>query len=278
MFDLVALPLSIASGAAVTLWVVRRFPNRMLRPNFQKRQIPNACGLVLVVSSVLYFGGATQTENGQREVVAALYLIAGAGFGVLGLIDDLWGDRSVGGLGGHLRALMRGQVTTGAIKAIGGLVLGLACGWLLHPASWRSVLTAAVVAGMSNSLNLVDLRPGRCLSMFFVGLVPLAPKFAQVALNGSGAATHPLVFALAVAILLFAGERKAMFMLGDTGSNSFGAVLGVAYAIYLPDVRVQLAIAGMIVLFHAWTERHSLSRAIDNSPLLRRLDAKIGVR
>ncbi len=66
-------------------------------------------------------------------------------------------------------------------------------------------------------------------------------------------------------------------MLGDTGSNAFGAVLGVAGAIFFPPLWQAVLVVALLA-FQVWCERYSLSRVIENNPLLRRLDRKIGVR
>ena len=278
MFDLVYIPAALGLGALFTALIVRRYPERFVRPNFQQRQIPSACGLAFVIASIVYYGGSAAAGNAQHAAIEWLFVIAAAGFGLLGLLDDLKGDRSVGWLKGHLRALASGRVTTGAIKAIGGVLLALACGWIIHPADWRALLAALIIAGTANSLNLVDLRPGRCLTLFFAASIPLIPIITTMAMRGAGVSTLPIAFALIGAALLLIWERKALFMLGDTGSNAFGAVLGLSYAIYLPDIRAQAVIAALIVLLHIWTEGHSISRWIDSKPLLRRLDSKIGVR
>ena len=66
-------------------------------------------------------------------------------------------------------------------------------------------------------------------------------------------------------------------MLGDTGANSFGALLGVAYASMFPR-NGQVVLAILIIAFHIWTEKHSASKFIESHPTLRALDSKIGVR
>jgi len=158
------------------------------------------------------------------------------------------------------------------------VLLALACGWIIHPADWRALLAAVLIAGTANSLNLVDLRPGRCLTLFFAASIPILPIATTMAMRGAGMSTLPLAFALIGAALLLAWERQARFMLGDTGSNAFGAVLGLSYAIYLPDIRAQVVIAALILMLHIWTEGHSISRWIESKPLLCRLDSKIGIR
>ena len=120
-------------------------------------------------------------------------LLATAAAGALGALDDLAGDASSKGLRGHLMALRRGQVTTGAVKVVGLFITGvvaaaahaadhylaadhhlavdhhLAADHHLAPAGRRStgvldvLVGGAVVAGTANLVNLLDLRPGRAL-------------------------------------------------------------------------------------------------------------------
>lgn len=278
MLNLFAVPAAIVFGALAASWIVRRFPGRFCKSNFRGDRIPNSFGIAFVLAGIVYYGAQSVLQTPQRGVIFLLYVIAAAGFGGLGLADDLLGDRSTGGLKGHLKALLSGRVTTGAVKAIGGVALALVCGGVIHPGSWRMVLAALLIAGTANSLNLVDLRPGRCLTLFFAASLPVIAATIRMAAAGAGLSAFPFLFALLAAIVIFPNERRAKYMLGDCGSNSFGAALGLSYAIYLPDVRVQLAIGALILLLHAWTEGHSISKWIDSRPLLRRLDSKIGVR
>jgi UDP-N-acetylmuramyl pentapeptide phosphotransferase/UDP-N-acetylglucosamine-1-phosphate transferase len=65
-------------------------------------------------------------------------------------------------------------------------------------------------------------------------------------------------------------ERRRRVMLGDTGANLLGAAAGLA-ALSLPPAAVA-GVAAVLIAFHAWAERHSLSEWIDRHPLARRLD------
>ena len=277
MLNLILIPLSLLYGFAATAWMARRFAEKFVKPNFLGNAIPTAYGLVFVLASMLYYGAMGAATHAGAGI-NFLYLITATGFGILGLLDDLAGDRSVGGLKGHLLALVKGRVTTGAVKALGGVALALVIGWLLHPHSLLALVAAVLVAGTSNSLNLVDLRPGRCLAAFFAGAVPLAFVLGAMIAHGHGASTMPVVFAILAAASLFPWERVGRFMLGDTGATSFGAVLGLSYAVYVTDLRIQLALVFLIVVFHAWTEQNSLSKLIECTPLLSRIDRKIGIR
>ncbi|MDR3708396.1 MAG: hypothetical protein P4L33_08845 [Capsulimonadaceae bacterium] len=276
MLGLYAAIGAIVAGAGLTALAIRLAPGRFLRRNFQGRTIPNACGLAFVLAASGY-SAAFATMVPLHRTQALLFLVVAAGFGALGLIDDLYGDRTAGGLGGHFRALRSGKVTTGAVKAVGGVALALVCGWWADRSVAQAILAAVLIAGAANSLNLVDLRPGRCLALFFVGSLPVAACAPWAAPSHAWQSFSPSSFTVLCAILLYIGERRAKFMLGDTGANSFGAVLGLGFAIFLP-APAQIVIAALILVLHAWTERHSISRTIEASSILRRIDAKLGVR
>ena len=83
--------------------------------------------------------------------------------------------------------------------------------------------------------------------------------------------------AVAVALILYPLDASGRIMLGDTGSNAFGAVLGLSAALYFSPLW-QAVVVVLLILFQVWCERHSLSRTIEASPFLRGLDRKIGVR
>jgi UDP-N-acetylmuramyl pentapeptide phosphotransferase/UDP-N-acetylglucosamine-1-phosphate transferase len=209
------------------------------------------------------------------------FLIAVVGFGVLGLIDDIAGDRTAGGLRGHFRALIEHRrLTTGAVKFVGGVICALACAELTSGGHSPLLIRAIIIAGAANGLNLVDLRPGRCLTLFTLAYAPLLGFLLWrdlVTPSHLIVTALPVHFAMLTAACLYLSERNAKFMLGDTGSNAFGAVLGLGYAIFAPGIW-QWAAAIVIVAFHIWTERHSVSKLIESNRALRAIDRQIGVR
>ena len=93
----------------------------------------------------------------------------------LGLIDDTLGDRSSAatedrsaprGWRGHGGALLRGELSTGALKAAGSLGLALLAMSWLGLSNGRWLLAAAVLVLATNAFNLIDLRPGRAVKAF----------------------------------------------------------------------------------------------------------------
>ena len=239
------------------------------RENFRKQRIASMAGLAVVIGGAVFYA-AHSLLPGLVTPTAGVYLLVTLVFGGLGILDDVRGDRSVGGFRGHIGALRQGKVTTGLAKMLGGSAAALAAGFLLHHTSpWRAVLTALVIALTANTLNLLDLRPGRCLFGFSLG--------ALAVIAGHVAGGQLFFFAVAVAIVLYPLDARGFVMLGDTGSNAFGAILGVALSTTF-GWPVQLALVACMAGFQIWCERNSWSRTIEGNAVLRAIDVRIGVR
>ncbi|MEV5575388.1 hypothetical protein AB0L06_35565 [Spirillospora sp. NPDC052269] len=203
--------------------------------------------------------------SGRVRVAA---LVAGVGSGVLGGYDDLAGSGSSRGFRGHLAALAKGEVTTGAVKILGIGATGLAAA-ALAGSSARTVpgravdtlLNGAIVAASANLMNLFDLRPGRAIK---VGLLAGAP----LALTSSGSAVVAAPLGAAAALLPEdLGERA---MLGDTGANALGALLGLA-ATRLP-LGPRLAVLAGLVGLNGASEFVSFTKVIAGNPMLNKID------
>lgn len=202
--------------------------------------------------------------------VRAAALLAGAAAGVLGAYDDLAEQQVRKGLAGHLGALARGEVTTGAVKVLGLAVSGLAASAVVGgsggdgPPAWRAadvLAGGAVVAGAANLLNLLDLRPGRAL------------KATVLAGALTGSAGLPVAAAAAGASLgVLRDDLAERTMLGDTGANAAGALLGVAALAGLGR-RSRWALLSVLVALTVASEKVSFTAVIERTPVLRQLDA-----
>lgn len=198
-------------------------------------------------------------------------LLASAGGAAFGALDDHYGDSSNKGLRGHLGALARGEVTTGAVKILGIGATGLVCAILtdrrssadLHRAglSLSTLAGASVVAAAANLANLLDLRPGRTLKASILVGGPL------LAGPGGPAAAAALGAALAV----IAPDLRGESMLGDTGANAAGALLGVA-AIERLGPRGRLLLLSGLTTLTLTSERVSFTQVIESTPVLREID------
>jgi UDP-GlcNAc:undecaprenyl-phosphate/decaprenyl-phosphate GlcNAc-1-phosphate transferase len=192
----------------------------------------------------------------------------------LGLVDDLMGAERPDGPGaavrrgwrGHGAALARGELTTGTLKAVGslGLALGAMSWFQLPDARW--LLAVGVLVLATNAFNLLDLRPGRSAKAFValgaglaIGSERLRPLWA-------------LGLFIAPALVAAAYDLRERAMLGDTGANLLGALAGLWLVLTLsaPGQLVALALLAAITLYG---ELRSISRLVERTPLLRRLDS-----
>ncbi len=219
-------------------------PPALRRTNFRGNPVSLIAGPVAVLLLVL----------GSLLLGAWAAALAAGLAGAAGVYDDLRGDGSARGLAGHLRALARGRVTTGAVKVLVVGLAGVAAGVLLYGLSARGFVAAVVVAGTANLLNLFDLRPGRALK---VALLVALPALAWLVAG--------------VAAGLLPGDLRERTMLGDGGANALGAALGVALAERVPSLWLWL-IAAVVVALTLASEAVSFSRVIDRVPPLRWAD------
>ncbi len=239
------------------------------KSNYLGRRLPAAAGLLfpLIGLPALWFSGLE-----ARVRLSGLLVIAA--FGLVGLLDDLFGARrKARGLRGHLTALARGHVTTGAVKAIGGIAAGLAAGFMLHPGRPAAIaLDALLIALTANLLNLLDLRPGRCLKGF--GLLSAAALLAaflraeQAGVEGVSRLLGPIA---AAAIVSAPADLAGRTMMGDVGANVLGAAAGLALALSLGPWE-RFAAVVVLAAVHVVCERVSLSDLIARSRLLSFLD------
>jgi hypothetical protein len=157
----------------------------------------------------------------------------------IGLVDDLWSGPERG-----FRAHLRAGRTTGVLKLAGIPLYGFL--------RTRSVSGALVVGLSANALNQLDTRPGRALKAYVaVAVLVGAP--------------------LRVAVLLAPYDLREMAMLGDSGANALGALLGLNSVERITGRGRWLLIGGLVGLT-VLGERTSLGRLIERSPALRRVD------
>jgi UDP-N-acetylmuramyl pentapeptide phosphotransferase/UDP-N-acetylglucosamine-1-phosphate transferase len=197
-------------------------------------------------------------------------VVAGLGAGAFGALDDLVGDASSKGLRGHLAAARRGEVTTGAVKIAGLGATGLLTAWIvdrprLRTGVWTTLVGGAVIAGSANLVNLLDLRPGRALKVVLLLAAPLVA-------GGRGAQVSTAGAAAGAAVGTLPDDLAGRSMLGDTGANSAGALLGTALVARTGRRGRLLALAVLTALTLA-SEKVSFTKVIESTPGLRELDA-----
>lgn len=261
----------LLGGIAVFPALCRRWG--WLKPNYRGRIVLSSYGIIWWTFCTVLYAELAWVAAPETRSLSLAFLGASFGFGLLGLIDDLWGSAEAKGVRGHLRALRRGRVTTGLSKAIGGLVVAFVVAHLLQP-GWDAVLGALLVALMANAMNLLDMRPGRAVSVFIVLSVVMV-----IYLLGTGQTLTSafLGFIMAAALLLRRRDSAGEAMMGDVGSNLLGGVLGVAVVAGV-SLWGQGVVLILLIALHIVAERISLSQCIDRVPWAQRLDRMTGVR
>ncbi|WP_216666442.1 hypothetical protein [Actinomyces faecalis] len=218
---------------------------------------------------------------GRRAAGAAGLATAAAG--AAGLVDDLDqgahdGQTPTKGLAGHLGALAEGRVTTGALKiAVIGSGAALAGGVMAASAASHghrlravgdAVVRAVAIASWANVHNLLDLRPGRALKV--AGLLA-----TPVALTPASSGPVPAALARGALACVAAGAADDLAertMLGDTGANAVGALVGATLAAHPSRwLRAAGALTGTALVLAS--EKVSFSRVIARTPVLSALDA-----
>jgi UDP-N-acetylmuramyl pentapeptide phosphotransferase/UDP-N-acetylglucosamine-1-phosphate transferase len=261
---------ALVCHAAISL-LIRRFGWR--KENFKGQKIPSVFGLYIVAYGAI---GSLLGRYGSwgSDPAARLYLVTVLGFGLLGLADDLLGSRDVGGFRGHFKKLLlERRLTTGTAKAIGGGLIAVYVGYKTSGGAvglWA--LDAAVIALGANAMNLLDVRPGRTLFVFFLGLLLTA-----AATWGRLSAPAPVLAAAAAAGGTAYYDACGKAMLGDVGSNALGAVLGLTLALDVGLVGRTIA-AALFLAINICSERRSISELIEHHPVLAHIDSKLGVR
>jgi hypothetical protein len=196
-----------------------------------------------LLDALLACGPQAVNHRGLRlPVVGWVAGLRGGAVGAIaavGLADDAWS----GPERGFRRHLSSGR-TTGVLKLVAIPLVGLL--------ATRRVSAAVLVALAANGLNQLDTAPGRALKAYLAAAVLVdAPK--------------------GLAVLLLPYDLREMGMLGDAGSNSLGALLGLKSVGRLTGRGRAVAIgalAGLTLL----GESVSLGSLIERAPVLRDLD------
>jgi len=216
-WPLVAALIGLLTGFAVGRWAGPQLldalaTTNLLRINYRQRTVVAGLGVALAVGLLawagplalvggLSAGSGWAARNGVAMSGAAVAaVLAGLGFALLGLLDDLIQDHGSRGFRGHLLALRHGRLTGGGVKLLGGALVALVVAPLAVGSErpWYLMLVGAVViASSANLANLLDLRPGRCSKVFLplwvVGCLidPTAGAWSA-GLAGAAAGTFPL--------------------------------------------------------------------------------------
>lgn len=293
--------IGVCAGLGYVLRRKRIKASQWERTNFHGVTVSLRGGVAMAGASVASAAVASALSDQPRAALGGV--VASLGGGVAGYIDDVDqgahdGGKVAKGLKGHLGALAHGQVTTGVIKIAGIGASALAASALVGSKATSVsgkvadlALNTVLIAGTANLANLLDLRPGRALKATVLVATPLsyfscaaaktpawetsgAPSATPAApASASGASAQRLLASglNAAAITALVEDLQETTMLGDTGANAAGALLGTSLAAndsWKLRLGAALGVVGLILA----SEKVSFSKVIAANPALNWLD------
>ena len=248
--------------------------SNVIRPNYKNEMIPVGMGIVflpmMIINSIIlgyitmntiWAVGSTSYLNMNTVwlLCLALYIFSMVCMFFAGALDDLIGNRSVSGLKGHFKSLLKGELTTGGFKALFGVVSVCISNDIVD-----IIVNTLIIALSTNLMNLFDLRPGRAIKAYLVIMIPI-----YITLTGYIKALPLLI--LPNVLAYFNTDLKARGMMGDTGSNVLGISIGVLIA-FGYGIKVRVAWLVFLVLMHLITEKFSLTKIIEKNKVLKFID------
>ena len=266
------IPILVLVWSPILLYLVPILLRRggLLRSNFRGETIPTGYGLFilawLIPAYALWGIGSSDLR------IAYAFLLTAIGFGNLGLLDDKYGTREFSGLKGHLTALLgHGKLTTGFFKAASGVGFGFFASYFVGVRDAAELaLCTFIIALMANAFNILDLRPGRAGAVYLLS--------ACITIASAPGRAVGLALSLIPALIVYVQDARGKVMLGDAGSNLLGGLLGLGVVLAVDSLFGRVIILVCLVALHVLAERVSITRVIEQNPILRRLDGLTGVR
>lgn len=276
--------IGVCAGLGYVLRRKRIKASQWERTNFHGVTVSLRGGVAMAGASVASAAVASAFSDQPRAALGGL--VASLGGGLAGYIDDVDqgahdGGKVAKGLKGHLGALAHGQVTTGVIKIAGIGASALAASALVGSKATSVsgkaadlALNTVLIAGAANLANLLDLRPGRALKATVLVATPLSYFSCAAAKTPASPASAQRLLASglnAAAITALVEDLQETTMLGDTGANAAGALLGTSLAAndsWKLRLGTTLGVVGLILA----SEKVSFSKVIAANPALNWLD------
>jgi len=235
--------------------------------NFKGETIPMGIGItfipIMIVNFIILISFIQDIKHTTLVILTSSSTMA-----FVGIIDDLLGNRKVSGFKGHFKSFLRGELTTGFLKAFIGGTIALMISLIYSSTFIEIIINTFIIALFTNLLNLLDLRPGRAVKSYLF----LAVLFL---LLGITYFCRVILFSIiGYCIGYLPQDLKARVMMGDSGSNSLGISLGVISVISF-SIGIKYIILIILILMHFVAERYSFSKIIESNIILNYID-KLG--
>ena len=238
-----------------------------LAKNYRSEVIPQGIGIMFPIYTLLwYILYILSAKNYSLDTLLIQFVITAAC--LIGFIDDMLGSRNVLGLKGHFKSLLKGRLTTGALKAIIGLLIAFIISSSLTSNPLETVINTLIIALSTNFFNLLDLRPGRAIKVYIFSFLVI---LVSLIIKHKTAIISPFIPLVGSIIGYMPYDLKARCMMGDAGSNVLGISVGFLVVLTL-SWYIKLGVLAFLIVIHIFTEKYSLTDLIKNNRFLNYLD------
>lgn len=243
--------------------------NNCLCLNYRREEIPTSMGLIFIIVQTFTVGliGFIHREKLlDLFYLPILYLVGLIFIALVGLFDDLVGDKNIKGFKGHISSFFKGTLTSGGLKAGVGLLVSLFISIYISRSAIEIVVNTLIISLFTNLLNLFDLRPGRAGKVYILISIVLL-------LTSNMRELDFIMYSLfGILVIYLPMDLRAKAMMGDIGSNSLGLSLGVYCAIthgLIPKIiylilLICIQIISEFISFSSIIEKNKFLRYIDN--------------
>ncbi len=236
----------------------------LLKKNYKDKYIPVVGGIILMISTItswymLFILNLVNPDILNLNIFIILVI------GTTGLLDDICGDKQAQGFKGHFKSLLNGNLTTGIFKI---LITTLVSIFVLIELKIYNIpgiiINAGIIILTTNFLNLLDLRPARSIKAF-IGI-----SFLLIMINISSIIYFLPFFIVLVFYLPY--ELQAKIMLGDSGANLLGAILGFNTIIIIDTLIIKFIVLLFLLFLNLLSEKYSYSSIIEKNFILSWID------
>ncbi|OLO42826.1 hypothetical protein BTR23_02165 [Alkalihalophilus pseudofirmus] len=231
--------------------------------NFLQKSVPYSIGS-FVLYSYFIFAIFSPWEIQLFSGVSIVYLL---GLWLVGLIDDMIGDKQTKGLKGHIRAFIKeGTFSTALLKLTSTLILTYLWILLLAPSTIEQWVRYSLILILTpHVMNLFDTRP---LRVWKVTLLHIPIFLPYVVVN---VPFSYYLFLLTFLFIFYVLEGHAVAMLGDNGATLMGGILAIITVSHT-TVQQQYIVISLLVLLTIVAEKISFTKWIEKHPLMKIVD------
>lgn len=257
--------LSVAFITFTVCLIVNKFFSelKLYKKNYNNKQVPYSGGTIIFISLCLsfiafyYFG-----EISYIKMLFFLFIIAS--IYMIGIIDDLFGINDIKGFKGNIQAIISKKFSTGIIKALSAILISCYIYYFFEEEYW--VLKGIITALTTNLFNLFDLRPGRCIKLYYIFFILF--NFSYIRWTNE----LFIIFSIIITLYYF-WDAYGFSMLGDSGSNLIGFITGLILSeIIGTNLLGILIVLTILVMLQLLLDRYSLTSIIKLNFLLDQID------